>query len=193
MVGLNSRSRLPMLEQLYRADMRRKVLELVFWGEACLALWERSMVSNMRVNSSSNEPGYASSDHGHRSWIGKSRFLPCSCQAFSSCGFSGWYFLVCPLSSVHRFRWNVIGSRLDLNILYCPCWRSILWHMLHAVWLWLIPLQRMKFPSQKIENAAHDYDFQNMPQRNGQSKRICSTGKISSNNSCGSFRTSCLR
>lgn len=40
MFGLNYRSRLPILEWLYRADMRRKVLELVFWGEACLALWK---------------------------------------------------------------------------------------------------------------------------------------------------------
>lgn len=137
MVGLNSRSRLPMLEQLYSADMWRKVLELVFWREACLALRERSMLSNMRVNSSSNEPGYASSDHGHRSWIGKLCFLPCSCQTVSPCGFSDWYFLVCPLSGVHRFRWNIIGNRPDLVISHCPCEWTILWHILHTVWLWL--------------------------------------------------------
>ena len=77
-----------MLEQLYSADMWRKDLEMVFWGEACLALRERSMVSNTRVYLSSNEPSYASSDHGHRSWIGKSCFLPCSCQTVSLCGFS---------------------------------------------------------------------------------------------------------
>lgn len=121
MVGLNSRSRLPILEWLYSADMLRKVLVLVFCGEACFALREISMVSNMRVNSSSNEPSYTSSVYGHRCWIGKSCFLPCSCQTVCPCGFSGLYFLVCPVSSVHRFRWNIIGNWQDLVISHCPC------------------------------------------------------------------------
>lgn len=61
-------------------------------GRSVFSFVERSMVSNTWVNSSSNEPSYTSSVHGHRCWVGKSCFLPCPFQTFSPCGFSGLYF-----------------------------------------------------------------------------------------------------
>ena len=192
MVGLNSRSRLPILEQLYSADMWRKVLELVFWREACLALRERSMLSNTRVNSSSNEPVYASSDHGHRSWIGKSCFLQYSCQTVSLCGFSDWYFLVCPFSSVHRFRWNIMGTDRTWPFSYCPCgWASCgIRSMRYGYNLFYHGGQSSQAKRERKRCMITTFGI--CPTERSVKADLCDI-EISSNNSCGSFRTSCLR